>query len=112
MHEHSADGTELWTRRLGTDTYDAAFGIAAGDGVYVTGRTQGAFDGGTGDGGFDVFLRKYSLAGEELWTRQLDVALNDDPYDVAVADRSWSWTGPPSGAAACREARFRSPRFR
>jgi hypothetical protein len=71
--KYDASGTIVWTRQFGTEKEDSAFGVSAdSQGVYVAGRTFGAFPGqnhiGTGED--DAFIRKYDVMGNEVWTRQ------------------------------------------
>ncbi len=65
-------GNLVWTRQLGTPTWDASSGVSA-DGlgnVYICGETDGALD-GSNAGGLDAFVAKYDEGGNLLWTRQL-----------------------------------------
>ncbi len=68
-----------WTRQFGTPGFDVARAIAVSDtAVYVFGFTEGALPGQTYAGGpDDVFLRKYDLAGNEVWTRQFGTSGDD-----------------------------------
>src|SRR5262249_36133426 len=74
---------ELWTHQFGTSEGELgtgnhlvgdapARGVISVDasGVYVTGSTTGMFDGQTSSGSLDAYVRKYDLAGGEMWTRQ------------------------------------------
>lgn len=65
-------GHEVWTRQFGTPERDLPKGVGLDDGgnVYVVGQTFGTLPGQTSGGGWDAFVRKYSPAGDELWTRQ------------------------------------------
>jgi hypothetical protein len=74
----------LWTREFGSIGDDRALALAVnGGGVYVAGTTDGRL-GQTRQGGVDGFVRKYSHAGAELWTKQVGTALTDDVRAVAV----------------------------
>jgi hypothetical protein len=70
----TADGNVQieWARQFGTSGFDVARANAVhGGAVYVFGAVAGALPGQTyAGGGSDVFLRKYDLAGNEIWTRQ------------------------------------------
>jgi hypothetical protein len=68
-----------WTRQFGASGFDVARAMAADEiGVYAFGAVSGALPGQTYAGGpDDVYLRKYDLAGNELWTRQFGT-LGDD----------------------------------
>jgi hypothetical protein len=65
---------------------DDAKGVAVdGSGnACVAGFTYGGLDGSTQAGGYDIFLVKYSPAGERLWTRQQGTAGRDRANGVAV----------------------------
>ena len=65
-------GHEVWTRQFGTPERDLPKGVGLDDAgnVYVVGQTFGTLPGQTSAGGLDAFIRKYSPAGEEIWTRQ------------------------------------------
>lgn len=95
----TADGAEVWTRQFGTALDDAGWGVAVdASGVYVSGHTLGVFDGQSKVGGTrDLFLRRYDLDGNHVWTRQLGTPGDDlgvagvtlDPSGLYVA----GWTG-------------------
>ena len=75
----------LWVRQLGTETYDAAYGVAtdAAGNVYLTGETDGSLD-GANRGDRDVWVAKYDAAGHALWKRQLGTADIDIAHGVAT----------------------------
>ena len=71
VRKYDIDGNEVWTRQFGTASLDQGNGVSAGhSGVYVTGYTYGVFSGQTNAGNLDVFVRKYDVSGNEVWTRQ------------------------------------------
>ena len=76
------DGAFEWTHQFGTAPTDAALGIAAQGGVYVTGLTCCPLPGQTRVGSFDVFLRKIGVDGQEVWTRQFGSTQFDVGADV------------------------------
>jgi hypothetical protein len=61
LTKYSTDGTKAWTKLLGTSGLDQANALTTGhDGsIYVSGVTNGAFDGQTNSGSYDAFLAKY-----------------------------------------------------
>jgi hypothetical protein len=63
--KYDSAGTKQWTRQLGTTTNDYGYGPAvdSSGNVYVTGYTDGALDGNTKAGNWDVFLVKYDSNG-------------------------------------------------
>lgn len=83
--KYNTSGALLWTRQLGTSSFETSEGVAVdGTGnVYITGTTQGSL-GGANAGSYDFFLAKYNTSGALLWTRQLGTALYDGGTSVAV----------------------------
>ncbi len=78
LSKYAANGTLEWTRQLGTDGADKAYGVAA-DGignVYIAGYTRGSLE-GTNAGGADAFLSKYDAGGSLKWTRQFGSSGSD-----------------------------------
>ncbi|MFC2144565.1 kelch repeat-containing protein [Acidobacteriota bacterium] len=83
VRKYDLNGTEVWTRVFGTDDYDDGRGVEVDDsGVYVVGYTQGAFPGfPQGD---DVFIRKYDVDGNEVWTRQFGTLEGDFAAGISI----------------------------
>lgn len=80
-----ASGNVLWTRQIGTVSFDGSTSIAV-DGAgnsYITGRTNGNL-GGTSEGGSDAFLMKFDTSGNQVWARQVGTAESDRGWAVAV----------------------------
>ncbi|MDT9177010.1 MAG: SBBP repeat-containing protein [Limnospira sp. PMC 1291.21] len=74
------DGTQDWTRLLGTSASDSASALTTGsDGsIYVAGWTGGDLDGQTNSGGeWDAFIGRFQPDGTQDWTRLLGTRLND-----------------------------------
>ena len=73
LTKYLADGTQSWTRLLGTGEYDRAFALAAsGDGaIYIAGSSEGNLDGQTHQGSGDIFLTRYQADGTKSWSRLL-----------------------------------------
>ena len=86
VRKYDGDGNELWTRQFGTGGRDTATDVVAssGEGVYIVGKTNGAFPGQDNLGGEDAFVRKYNSEGNELWTRQFGTSEADEANDVAL----------------------------
>ena len=82
----SPAGTELWARQFGTRAVDRANGVVADTegNIIVAGRTEGDLPGQTNAGSWDAFVRKFSPAGVELWTRQFGSPGPDEAFGVAV----------------------------
>jgi hypothetical protein len=85
----NAGGTSLWTRQFGSPLSDNASGLAidGAGGVIVAGVTEGTLPGQTSGGSEDLYLRRFTASGAEVWTRQ--VALSGTQFGGSVAaDRS------------------------
>jgi hypothetical protein len=86
LRAFDATGSELWTRQFGTDQDDVAYTVATdtGGGVFVAGITMGNLAGQPLFGYQDAFVRKYDVAGNELWTRQFGSSVVTDVYGVGA----------------------------
>ena len=84
--KYDSAGVKLWTKQLGTSTYDYAEGIATDStgNVYVTGYTEGSLDGNTNAGSADIFVVKYDSAGVRKWTKQLGTSSLDEATGIAT----------------------------
>ena len=76
----------LWTRQLGTASWDIAKEIAvdSSGNVYVTGNTEGDLDGNTNAGKEDVFLVKYNSSGTKQWTKLIGTPTHDYVEGISV----------------------------
>ncbi len=86
--KYDASGRLVWTRQLGTNTFDYARDVAidgaTGD-VLVVGYGSGDIDGDSvAMGGTDVFVARYNSSGTRVWVRQIGSAGNDESWDLAV----------------------------
>ncbi|NLF38003.1 hypothetical protein GX586_01070 [bacterium] len=82
----AADSTKAWTRIWGTPTNDFAKSVcldAAGN-AYVSGWTEGGFDGHANLGRSDAFFTKFSPGGGKEWTRLFGSAEDDNAQAVAA----------------------------
>jgi hypothetical protein len=87
LRKYSFDGSLLWTRQFGTPVFDLAEDMAVHDGgIYVAGRTDGAFPGQTSAGQSDVFVRRYTQDGDVVWTTQLATDSHDTVHGAAAND--------------------------
>jgi hypothetical protein len=86
LAKYDTNGNKLWTRQLGTTSYDRGSGVAtdASGNIYVTGYTDGGLDGNPNAGGWDIFLTKYDTNGNKIWTKQLGTASGDVGSGVAT----------------------------
>ncbi|MBX9746754.1 MAG: hypothetical protein K2X34_07625, partial [Hyphomonadaceae bacterium] len=84
----AADGEELWTARRGSSAKDEALAIAfaPNGGLVVSGRTEGSIGGNAALGATDGYLRAYSAAGAELFTRQFGTSGADTASALLVRD--------------------------
>lgn len=86
--KYDVTGRLAWTRQLGTSAVDYARDVAidqaTGD-VVIVGHGAGDIDGdGATFGATDIFVARYSSAGDLRWARQVGTAGNDEAWDVAV----------------------------
>ncbi|MEZ5956221.1 MAG: hypothetical protein R3C27_03290 [Hyphomonadaceae bacterium] len=83
-----ATGKELWTARRGATGNDEAQAIAfAPDGsVIISGKTESAMIGQVSAGGTDAYVRGYSAAGLEIFTRQFGTVGSDAATALVVRD--------------------------
>ena len=85
VSKYNSTGSLLWTRQLGTPSFDVSYGVSADKlgSVYITGYTIGNL-GGPNSGNADAYVSKFSAAGGLLWTRQLGTATNDNGVGVSA----------------------------
>jgi len=83
-----ADGTELWTARRGATANDEVRAMAfTSDGkLIIAGKTDSALSGQAAAGGADGYVRGYSAAGAELFTRQFGTGRDDAATALMVRD--------------------------
>lgn len=87
----SKDGHPLWIRSLGGSLVDRGYGVAtdAAGNVYVTGHYQST-DAKAGEetlpnrGDYDIFVARYSAAGDLLWIRTAGGPGYDYGHGIAV----------------------------
>ena len=111
VRKYDANGAEVWTRQFGSSAEDWASSLAVDESanVYVFGPTQGALPGQENAGdpensSNDVFIRKYSRLGEEVWTRQFGSPDFEIPSGVAVDKQGNVFVAGTTGGALVREA--------
>lgn len=78
-------GGQLWSRQVGTTEYDTSYALAV-DGTgnaYISGSTLGDMAGASA-GKADIFLTKFDSSGNDLWSRQIGTAGNDEGLSLAV----------------------------
>jgi hypothetical protein len=74
--KYGHNGTQLWASEFGSTPDNGATGVSFDStGVYMSGFTFGTLPGqSTNDNNPNGFLRKYDGAGNEIWTRQFNIA--------------------------------------
>ena len=99
VRRYDFDGGDVWTRQFGSVLpafeNEIARAVDVDGNVYVAGGVAGTFAGQTSAGNYDVFVRKYDSAGNEIWTRQFGssgfdygLGLSVDATGVYVAGRA------------------------
>jgi len=99
VRKYDPDGSVVWTRQLGTSSYDIARALAVDDtAVYIAGYTEGIFPGQTGVYGSDAFVVKLDASGSLLWIRQFGTPYSDQAFGVAVDSSGEYVVGTTCGA--------------
>jgi hypothetical protein len=63
VRKYLPNGTQLWTRQIGTIDYDRAYGLSVErTGLYLVGTTHGAFEGLVNAGDRDVFVVRVAFS--------------------------------------------------
>ena len=104
--KHAPTGEVLWARRGGGPGFDRGFGVAAeaGGDAYATGLFLGTATFGTATvtsaGAEDVFVVKYSAAGDVVWVQRAGGSLADVGADAATGGGGFVYvTGQFAGTA-------------
>jgi hypothetical protein len=79
LTKYDPNGNKQWTRLIGSNAYDDAFGVAidSSSQVYVTGSTRGRLSSGNNAGGLDVYIAQYNSSGVRLAITQLGTPRDD-----------------------------------
>jgi len=106
LRHFDVGGSVLWTDQFGTGKSDDAWDVAVDrDGAaYLVGTTDHGLSGRQSAGRLDGFVRKYSLDGQELWTRQFGTPEDDEALAVALDGRAIVVGGSTKGTLADRAA--------
>jgi hypothetical protein len=82
------DGTKAWSRTFGSELWDSGNSIAldAEGGIYVSGFTDGNFNGFQNMGGRDGFIAKFTSDGLNPLTIQTGSMSTDYPWAIAIDD--------------------------
>ena len=93
VRKYSPSGGLLWTRQFGASGDDGTTDVAvSSSGVYVAGSTQGTLA-RPAQGSADAFIRKYTLSGALVWTRQFGGTRYDYATSVAVDAQGYAYVG-------------------
>jgi hypothetical protein len=108
----SGAGKLSWLTQFGTSADERGLGIAAdSNGIYVDGRTEGAFPGFTNKGGDDAYMAQFNYSGGLMWLTQFGTPYLDranaaavDPtgvYGLGLTDGSIVGNGSNLGSRDC-----------
>ncbi|MBD2712728.1 SBBP repeat-containing protein, partial [Limnospira platensis] len=108
------DGTQDWTRLLGTSGWDGANALTTGsDGsIYVAGYTYGDLDGQTNSGLSDAFISRFQPDGTQDWTRLLGTSGRGVAHALTTAGdgsiyvAGWTWGNLDGQTHSGREDAF------
>jgi len=90
LARYDANGTHLWSKRFGAGGDEVGFSVAAdsSDNVFVTGRFKETINFGGSNlvsvGDYDIFLAKYDVNGNHLWSKRFGAGSWDFGRSVAV----------------------------
>ena len=74
----------VWSDELADGSGVTALAAGPDGSVYAAGWTTLPLSEGAGQGGRDAFVRRYSAAGQVIWTRQFGALGDDNAEDLAV----------------------------
>ena len=110
--KYDADGNPVWTRQFGSSQPTRAEGVSlSATAAYVAGSVNLTLPGQTSAGGQDGFLRKYDLAGNEIWTRQFGTSSSDFGLGVSVGPTGVYFAGETWGTLPGQTSAGRSDVF-
>jgi len=86
LTKYNSAGTKQWSKIWGSVSTDIGRGVSvdSGGNIYVTGYTDGEFDGQANAGGHDIFLTKYNSGGAKQWSEIWGSADDDSGNGVSV----------------------------
>ena len=85
VRKYDLNGNDIWTSQFGTTSIDGAREVTTDStGIYVGGYTLGALPGQTSFRGYDAFVRKFDINGNEQWTQQFGSFGNEYANGIAV----------------------------
>jgi hypothetical protein len=93
VRKYDADGNEVWTHQFGTWSSDSASSITVDDAaIYVAGDAGDTLPEQDPSMRGGVYVRKYDISGNELWTRQFGSSIDASTYGL-VMDSSGIYMG-------------------
>jgi hypothetical protein len=102
LRHFDVGGSVLWTDQFGTGESDDAWDVAVdSDGAaYLAGTTEHVLPSQKSAGRIDAFVRKYSLDGRNMWTRQFGTPDDDNALTVALSAKGLLVAGSTRGKLA------------
>jgi len=100
LTKHDETGLRLWTRQIGTSGNDGANGVAvdpSNGGALIIGYTVGDLWGQGSLGGYDVFVARFTSAGDAEFIRQHGTTENDYGNALFIQDNNLYIVGRTDG---------------
>jgi hypothetical protein len=96
LDQFDVDGNLIWTRQIGSAQGTIGYGVTTdGTGnVYIAGETSESLDGAPHSGGADLFVARFDVNGNQVWTKQLG---SMDPSSAFPAASGRGVATDPSG---------------
>lgn len=85
IKKYDSSGNQLWLKEIRIEKEDFEYGIIVDreGNVYIVGYSQGNLFGNNA-GGNDIFIAKYSGAGELIWGEMIGTAQDDEGIDIGL----------------------------
>ena len=82
---YNDNGFLQWAAQLGTTSYDRSLEVSADNfgNASITGYTHGDLEAQNAENR-DVFVSKFDISGELLWTQQLGTSATEESLDIAL----------------------------
>ncbi|MDT8445750.1 MAG: SBBP repeat-containing protein [bacterium] len=100
VSKFDTSGSWVWTSAFGSATEDHVKQIAidSSDNLYLSGSTDGNWDGESAHGGMDLHLTKYNSSGARQWTRIRGTNLTEEGRSLAIANNKIYLFGTTQGS--------------
>ena len=84
LTKYSSDGSKIWTQQLYTLNTHESYGIVidSSDNIYVNGYMTTLSENMCIND--DIFLIKFDISGNMVWTKQLGTSKDEQSYGIAV----------------------------